>query len=415
MVDEESNEEASGPTEPVDAGPVRADPLATSQTLAPVGIGFFRGLPYWASVLGALLALVVLFLGMRMLVVGLGDFLVVLFLAVIVAYLLDPVIDRMERAGINRSLAIAAALGSFLLVVTLTVVLLVPYVAHEVGQLDNSFETYLSDGIAWVGSVQTWLLEKTGVDLKLDEQLKRLPELLKGVSPAAMDPVKAILTWTATSTARMLNTIFTWSLFPIFAFFFLRDFDAGKAHLFELLPYRVRGIVLQHYKEIDAKIASFIRGQVLVALILAVLYSLGLLVATDIDLALLIGILAGLLFVIPYLGTMLGIALGTLMALLKFGVSFEMVKVWLVFGVVQSFEGALLTPKIVGDSVGLHPVTVMVSLLVGASLAGVLGMLIAVPVAAALSVVGRTALGWYRGTDWFQAGREGAPTGDDLP
>jgi predicted PurR-regulated permease PerM len=87
----------------------------------------------------------------------------------------------------------------------------------------------------------------------------------------------------------------------------------------------------------------------------------------------------------------------------------------LVFGVVQGLEGAVLTPKIVGDSVGLHPVTVMVSLLVGASLFGVLGMLLAVPIAASLAVVGTTAVGWYKSTDWFQDGSAGAPTGDDLP
>ncbi len=173
--------------------------------------------------------------------------------------------------------------------------------------------------------------------------------------------------------------------------------------------------MLSHYTEIDLKIAAFIRGQVLVAVILAVLYSFGLVVFTDIDLALLIGVLAGLLFVVPYLGTILGITLGTLMAVLKFGVSFEVGKVWLVFAAVQGFEGALLTPKIVGDSVGLHPVTVMVSLLVGASLFGVLGMLMAVPVAASLAVVGTTAVRWYKDTDWFKEGRDGAPTGDDLP
>ena len=152
-----------------------------------------------------------------------------------------------------------------------------------------------------------------------------------------------------------------------------------------------------------------------VAVVLAVLYSVGLVAFTDIDLALLIGVLAGLLFVVPYLGTVLGITLGTLMAVLKFGISFEVVKVWIVFAVVQGLEGAVLTPKIVGESVGLHPVTVMVSLLIGASLFGVLGMLLAVPVAASLAVVGTTAVRWYKSTAWFQHGAEDAPTGADLP
>jgi len=386
-------------------------------SLPAVALDFFSGLPRWMNAVVGLGVLGLLLGGLIALYVGLGDFLVVLFLSLITAYLLDPLIDRFESSGWNRSLAIICSVGTFLLTIGLSVLLIVPYVVNEVGQLTGEFDTYVTRTADWVSSTQAWLSEKTGseVDLGLSELIRRVPALVKDVAPGALDPVKAGVGWALGSTARALGGIVTWSLFPIFVFFFLRDFDGMKGYAFELLPYRMRQSVLEHYTEIDQKIAAFIRGQVLVAVILAGLYSVGLIAFTDIDLALLIGVLAGLLFVVPYLGTILGITLGTVMAVLKFGVSFEVVKVWIVFACVQGFEGAILTPKIVGDSVGLHPVTVMVSLLVGASLFGVLGMLMAVPVSASLAVVGTTAVGWYKRTEWFQSGAENAPTSDDLP
>lgn len=416
---EESEDGAPEPEEP-EAGPEGADTepgLDVTATLPAVAVSFFTGLPRWMAGLASLAALLLLGLGVWLLYVGLGDFLVVLFLAVITAYLLDPVIDRFEVAGWNRALAILICLGLFLGFVTVALLLVVPYVVHEIGQLTGRFDQYIQQTADWVHSLQVWLQDKTGreLNLGLSDLIRKIPEFVSSIPSDALDPVKGVVGWAFGSTVQMVSVVVQWSLYPIFVFFFLRDFDAIKQFVFELLPYRARGLVLEHYVEIDGKIAAFIRGQVLVAAILAVLYSVGLLVFTDIDLALLIGVMAGLLFVVPYLGTILGIALGTLMALLKFGISLQIVWVWAVFAVVQFIEGSFLTPKIVGDSVGLHPVTVMVSLLVGASLFGILGMLLAVPIAASLAVVGTTALNWYRGTDWFQAGKDGAPTGEDLP
>ena len=405
---------------PAESGAADAETLAdlvTTGTLPAVAVDFFTGLPRWMTAIAGVAVLLLLGAGMTLLYVGLGDFLIVLLLSMITAYLLDPVIDRFEASGWNRALAILVCLGIFLGFLTVTALLIIPYVVNEIGQLTGRFDQYVEQTADWVHKLQIWVTAKTGIelDLGISELIRRVPELAKGVPSDALDPVKGVVGWAFGSTLQAVNLIVQWSLYPIFVFFFLRDFDGIKSFVFELLPFRARGLVLRHYVEIDTKIAAFIRGQVLVACVLAVLYSAGLLIFTDIDLALLIGVMAGLLFVVPYLGTILGIALGTLMALLKFGLSVQILKVWIVFAVVQAIEGSLLTPKIVGDSVGLHPVAVMVSLLVGASLFGILGMLLAVPVAASLAVVGTTALAWYKGTDWFREGEQDAPTGDDLP
>ncbi len=413
-VDETPVAEETPAGEVPDAEP--SEDLTATGSFPTAAMTFFTGLPRWTVGVAGVAVLALIAVGLGLLYVGLGDFLIVLFLSLITAYLLDPLIDRFEASGWNRGIAILVCLGLFLSVVGVIALLIIPYVVNEIGQLTGRLDQYADQTAAWVHKLQTRIEELTGIEnLGLSDLVKRIPELAKDVPTDALDPVKGVVGWAFGSTVQMLGLLVQWSLFPIFVFFFLRDFDGIKSFAFELLPFRARQMVLDHYVEIDSKIAAFIRGQVLVAGVLAVLYSLGLLIFTDIDLALLIGVMAGLLFVVPYLGTILGVALGTLMALLKFGLSLQIIWVWLVFAVVQAFEGSVLTPKIVGDSVGLHPVAVMVSLLVGASLFGILGMLLAVPVAASLAVVGATALDWYKRTEWFQQGREDAPTGDDLP
>ena len=247
---------------------------------------------------------------------------------------------------------------------------------------------------------------------------EKLPKLLEKVGSGGSDASSLLQSTFARASSFFggaLGFVVTWALFPIFAFFFLRDFDVGKARLFDLVPHRWRGDALETYRGVDGKMAAFVRGQFILCCTLAVLYSLGLGLFTDIDLAVLVGVLSGLLFVVPYLGTFFGLLAGTSLALLKFGVSVEVVKVWAVFVVVQGVEGAFLTPKIVGDSVGLHPVVVMLALVIGGNLFGFLGILLAVPVAAALQVVFSTGMSRYKETEWFLEGAEDASGVDQLP
>jgi len=353
---------------------------------------------------------------------GLGSVFTVLLLALLAAYLLDPVIDRFERAGWNRSLGIGVSLGMFLAVSGLCLLLLVPYVVTEVADLSDNIDGYIKDSGEQLAAAEVWLNDQTGLDLDLrfSSMGEKLPALIDkfggdGTDGGGTGAVQAVLASASRFFGGAVGLAVTWTLFPIFAFFFLRDFDDLKRRLFGLVPFRFRRTALEQYVTIDGKMAAFVRGQFILCCTLAVLYALGLGVFTDIDLAVLIGVLSGLLFVIPYLGTFFGVLAGTTLALLKFGVGPEVLKVWAVFGGVQLLEGAVLTPKIVGDSVGLHPVVVMLSLVVGANLFGFLGILLAVPVAAALQVLLGTAVERYRSTDWFQQGQEDAPSVDEVP
>jgi len=350
---------------------------------------------------------------------GLGNLLTVLLLAMISAYLLDPVIDRLEARGWSRTLAICLCLGSFLVVTVISLLLLIPYVVTEVSNLSENLDTYILELGNRLVETEAWLQAQTGleVDLRFSSMADELPKLIQqlGLSTAGSNPIGSAMGWITQIFGGAIGMVITWALFPIFAFFFLRDFDVLKERLYLLIPHRWRRGSLDHYISIDEKMGHFVRGQFMLCCTLAVLYALGLGVFTNIDLAILIGVLSGLLFVIPYLGTIIGVLAGTVLAVLKFGASTEVLKVWAVFAVVQALEGALLTPKIVGESVGLHPVVVMLALVIGANLFGFLGILLAVPAAAALQVLLATGLNYYRGTDWFLQGKEHSPGVDQLP
>jgi predicted PurR-regulated permease PerM len=191
-------------------------------------------------------------------------------------------------------------------------------------------------------------------------------------------------------------------LLPIFVFYILRDWDRFLARIKAMIPERRRDLVLPMAREIDRRLAGFVRGQITVCLILAVLYSAGLWAFSGIDMPIVVGTLAGLLFVVPYVGTATGVILGSVLALLEFGFDHHILVVWGVFGAVQALEGFVLTPHIVGDKVGLPPLVVMIALIVGGNLLGIWGMLLAIPITAALSVILGVLLQRYRESHFYK-------------
>ena len=184
----------------------------------------------------------------------------------------------------------------------------------------------------------------------------------------------------------LVVTFVNLSLLPIFCFYFMRDWEEYGKSLIELIPPIFHKILFAIYKEVDVRLNAFVRGQLIVCSLMAILYSIGLMIS-GIEAGLSIGTLAGILFIIPYFGTAVGIILGLISALITYGFGMHMIYVLLVFGFVQTLESWLFTPYIVGDSVGLSPVVVMLSLLIGASILGLWGIALAIPVTAILSVL----------------------------
>jgi len=163
----------------------------------------------------------------------------------------------------------------------------------------------------------------------------------------------------------------------------------------DLVPVRHRPIVRTLALEIDGRIASFVKGQLLVATILGAFYTVGMLVAR-VDLAVTVGVLSGALFLLPYIGPLIGAALGVGLALIQYGVDWHVVVVVATFGLAQLMENTILTPMLVGDRVGLHPMVVMIALIVAGNLLGLWGLVVALPVTAALAVIGGHVLDVYR-------------------
>jgi predicted PurR-regulated permease PerM len=182
---------------------------------------------------------------------------------------------------------------------------------------------------------------------------------------------------------------------PIITYYLMVSFEKMRKEIRDLIPPYTRDAIVGKLQQIDTVLAAFVRGQLTVSLIMALLYTIGF-VLIGIDLAIVLGVTSGLLFVIPYFGTMIGVVGGSLMALAKFG---DLAHVGYVLGwiaLVQLMEGYLITPRIVGHAIGLNPVVYILALIVGGNLFGLVGLLIAIPVAAVLKVLLVSAVDAYR-------------------
>ena len=324
-----------------------------------------------------------------------------LFISLLAAYVLDPLVDWCETKGLNRS----AAIGVLVLVAIgftgLFLIWMVPVLIGEFAEiglhLKDVFSRDPAEMIAWVnGTFGVELDADTAAELKRKGQ-EHLPQaagyvgkFLQGVGSRTMGVV-----------ASLLNVV----MIPIFVFYFLRDFDHMKAWVVDHIPAKYRDVLLKRGRKVDNVVGEWLRGQVEVALIMACLYAFGLWLV-GIKLAIPIGILAGLLNVIPYLGFACGIGMALLMTILEWQGLWMVGGVFAVFVLVQKFESYVLTPKIVGEKVGLSPVTVLIVLLLGGELFGLIGFLLSVPVAGAVKTIANEFLDWYRNSEHYQAFRE---------
>jgi len=322
--------------------------------------------------------------------------------AAVLAYLGDPLVDRVEkitviRWKISRSLAVALVFILIFLILLTVLLILVPLLAEQVRHLLHrvpQVSTWLAD------TAFPWLQAKLGLDVlafspeKLKESLGNYWQELSGAVLGVLGTVsaggQAMLTW-------FMNLV----LIPVVTFYLLRDWDSLIEGIRTLLPTRIEPCVSQIMREIDEVLGAFLRGQLLVMLALGVIYTSGLMII-GLDLAFIIGMGAGLLSIVPYLGTIVGVLAAVLAALFEFRDVIHPVLVLLVFAVGQSLEGMVLTPKLVGDKVGLHPVAVIFAVLAGGQLFGFLGILLALPVVSALNVLVRHAHDYYRSSSLFE-------------
>ena len=326
------------------------------------------------------------------------------FFAAMIAYMLDPVVDRLESKKIPRALAIVLLLALVLVVLVLLALLIVPSIVREFSLFLKELPGQLD---ALRGKVEPWL-KSQGVDPphSVQEAYKQLGIDAKQLAGKAVAPAGKVLDVVLGGTASVLGTLATAVIIPVFAFYLLYDWDRMMSAIRDLIPWRVRPHVVDMAGEIDEVLGQFIRGQLLVMGLLAVLYAVAY-GALGVRLAVPIGIIAGLLSFIPYVGGATALGLALLMCGLTGTTPMQLGGVVAAYTVIQILEGFVITPRIMEDKIGLGAVWVLLALMVFGELFGFLGVLLAVPLAAVLKILLMRAVAFYRKSDFFAAGEPG--------
>lgn len=329
-------------------------------------------------------------------------------IAALLAYLGDPLVDRLQGRRVSRTLAVVLVFGLMILGFVAAVLLLVPMIESQISRLVERLPAYL----AWAQEVALpWLEARSGLAVA-DFDPSRIVELIKGSWQEAGGFAATILGGLSRSGFTILLWLTNLLLIPVVTFYLLRDWDGLVQRVRDLLPRSIEPVVSQLAHQSDTVLSAFLRGQLLVMISLGAIYSIGLSLV-GIELALLIGMLAGLVSFIPYLGAIVGVSAGLIAALLQFGDWWHVALVLAVFGAGQAIESFVLTPWLVGDRIGLHPVAVIFSIMAGGHLFGFLGVLLALPVAAVVMVVLRHAHEQYTGSDLYRQSE--APAGGRTP
>lgn len=317
------------------------------------------------------------------------------------AFLGDPLVDSLERFRVfgrhlSRTLAVLVV---FLFITTMLVLVLLfvlplmrEQVQHLVENAPRMFDWVVGTALPWLQAklgLSSFTLDAESLTAALKSYWKEATTALLGVVGTVSRGGQLVLAW-------LMNLV----LVPVVTFYLLRDWDKLVEGIRTLLPRTIEPVVSRLCRQINEVLGAFIRGQLMVMLALGLIYSLGLW-AIGLDLALIIGMGAGLLSVVPYLGTLIGVIAALIASVFQFQDVLHPVLVLVVFGVGQSLEGMVLTPNLVGDRVGLHPVAVIFAVLAGGQLFGFLGILLALPVASALNVLVMYLHGQYQSSNVY--------------
>lgn len=318
------------------------------------------------------------------------DVLLPFLVGMAVAYGLDPIADWLERRGLSRLAASLVILVGFVVLLALLVVLIVPLMVNQLAGLIDKIPTYAQQLQALV---QAFLETRLGQMLKVDPG--QLSNSMGTLMSEAAGWLSALLKsiWSGGSALVDLGALFV--VTPVVAFYMLIDWDKMVARIDSWVPRDYVETVRSIARDIDHAIAGFVRGQGLVCALLGCIYAFGLMLV-GLNFGLLIGIGAGILSFIPYVGTTVGFIVGVGVALVQFWPEWQWIGATvLVFAVGQFIEGNILQPRLVGRSVGLHPVWLMFGLFAFGVMFGFIGLLIAVPATAAIAVLMRSGLSWY--------------------
>jgi len=325
-----------------------------------------------------------------------GDVILPFLVGGAIAYFLDPLADRLEKLGLSRTLSTAVIAVIALLLLALLVLTVIPTLVNQLTQLINSAPAIFSQ-------LQTFLLERFP---DLNDETSTIRTTLDSLGRAIQERGGQMANTLITSVYGVINAVVFIIVVPVVTFYMLLDWDKMVAKVNALLPLEHAPTIRELAREIDRTLAGFVRGQTMVCLILGLYYAFALM-AAGLNFGAVVGAIAGFLTFIPYVGALVGGGLAIGLALFQFwGDWWSIIIIWAIFQSGQFVEGNILTPRLVGSSVGLHPVWLLFALSAFGALFGFVGMLVAVPVAAGIGVLARFAVAQYKASTLYHGADE---------
>jgi predicted PurR-regulated permease PerM len=324
--------------------------------------------------------------------------------AFFIAYILNPWINILERKGLPRTIAILVVLVLFVTLLILAGWLIIPQASREFTEFVEKVPRYVE-------------VVRSYVEPKLQEIVQRYPELtpqieqyynttLKPKLPSLFAPVFNFFTTMFSGVVNFLLVLLNLALVPVLAFYLMKDFGHILDRGLELMPPRNREGIVTKIKEVDEALSQYLRGQLSVSLFLGLIYTIGLLIL-GVPLAIPIGLFSGLANMVPYLGFVLGISASMFFSFVDNQEWQRLIWIIAVYAFAQLLEGTVIGPLFVGRSTGLHPVVIMLALVIGGTLFGFMGMLLAVPFMAVASVFLKAAYNAYLNSSWYQQRKAG--------
>lgn len=311
-------------------------------------------------------------------------------LGIVIAYLLNPLVKRFTTTGFKRTTSTILILLIFFVFAIGLVIFIAPIVAKESKDLITALPSYMDQIFALIAPYKDWIQANIGGDYVADAKTFLKENISKILSVSG-----GIAGGIAAGGQAFLGALTTLVLAPLVAFFMMKEWPVITGWVEDLIPREhekmIKGLILQ----IDLKLAGFIRGQLTIAVMLGIIYAIALTIA-GLNYGFLIGLTAGFLSIIPLVGSTLGLIVSVAVAWFQAGDLDYVAVIAAIFIVGQLIEGNILSPKLLGDSVGLHPLWILFALMAGGSLFGILGMLLAVPVAAVVGVLISFAIGQYK-------------------
>jgi predicted PurR-regulated permease PerM len=326
-----------------------------------------------------------------------GPALAPFIIAGLFAYLFNPVVEKLERRGVGRSLGVSLVFLVLTLVLVGIVLVLIPFMDKQV----TRFIDQLPGWTDWARDVATpWIEQHFGISLGMVDS-QGVVEMLKGHWKEAGGFATTVLAKVSKSGFAIIAWALNLVIIPVAAFYLLRDWNIVVERIHALVPRSIEPVVTRLTRESDETLGGFLRGQLSVMIILGTLYGIGLW-SVGISVGPLIGMIAGVISFVPYLGAIVGAGMGVIAAVAQYQDVYHVVLVLIVFVVGQLLEGYVLVPKLVGDKIGLHPVAVMFAILAGGELFGFVGVLLALPIAAVVMVLLRYAYERYTESEMYQ-------------